>query len=152
LPRDEPIVVFARFTDEIDRILKAFKTAGRTFGEVTGRRKDLDSWYDGKINSLAVQIQAGGVGIDLTRARYAVYWSTGFSLGDYEQSLARVHRPGQTRSVNYIHLIAKGTIDEKIYGALKSRANLVESVLANLGKKLTDSEISEIFDEQELPF
>ena len=37
-----------------------------------------------------------------------VYYSLGFSLGSYEQSLARVHRPGQTRPVEYIHLLAEG--------------------------------------------
>lgn len=86
---------------------------------------------------LAVQIQAGGVGIDLTRASYSIYYSVGFSLGDYEQSLARVHRPGQTRNVVYIHLVAEQTIDEKVYRALSEKKNVVEAVIEESKKEGT---------------
>ena len=86
----------------------------------------------GKATVLAVQIQSGGTGIDLTRARYCVYLSAGYSLGDYEQSLARVHRPGQSRSVHYYHLVAQGTVDEKVYEALRNRKQVVESVLSGI--------------------
>jgi SNF2 family DNA or RNA helicase len=79
-----------------------------------------------------VQIESGGVGVDLTRARYALYYSLGFSLGSYEQSLARIHRPGQTRPVEYIHLLAEGTIDEKIMTALALRADVVNTVLKQM--------------------
>ena len=64
-----------------------------------------------------------------TRAAYCVYISVGFALGDYEQSLARVHRPGQDRTVFYYHLVARGTVDESTYQALRTRKNLVEAVL-----------------------
>ena len=73
---------------------EAAKRTGRTSSELSGRVNTLPEWQEGKTDVIAVQIQAGGVGIDLTRASYCVYYSVGFSLGDYEQSLARVHRPG----------------------------------------------------------
>ena len=76
--------------------------------------------------------RSGGVGIDLTRARYSIYYSLGFSLGSYEQSLARIHRPGQTRPVEYIHLLAKDTVDEKVMAALAHRADVVNSVLQQM--------------------
>ena len=83
---------------------------------------------------LAVQIQAGGVGVDLTRARYCCFYSPSFSLGDYEQARARVHRPGQTRKVTYIKLIAPDTVDERIYEALSSKKDVVRYVLETLGR------------------
>ena len=76
-----------------------------------------------------MQIQSGGTGIDLTRAAYCVYLSAGFSLGDYEQSLARVHRPGQERTVFYYHIIARDTVDQRVYDALRDRKQVVEAVL-----------------------
>ena len=81
------------------------------------------------IEVLGVQIQSGGVGIDLTKARIAIYYSLGFSLGDYEQSLARCHRAGQNKSVIFYHLVVTGTIDEKVYQALSNRRDIVESVM-----------------------
>ena len=80
---------------------------------------------------LAVQIQAGGLGLDLTKARYCVYYSPGFGLGEYLQSMARLHRPGQTRPVQYIHLIAAGTVDELVVRALDRKEDLIDRVLTN---------------------
>jgi SNF2 family DNA or RNA helicase len=103
--------------------------------ELSGRRDQLKEWLEDKSNDkpiLAVQIQAGGVGIDLTRSRYGIYYSLGFSLGDYLQSLARIHRPGQTRPVAYYHLLIRGTVDEIIMRALAARQNVVDSVLEEL--------------------
>jgi SNF2 family DNA or RNA helicase len=131
----EPLVVFARFVHDLDVIRDTAKAQGRTVAELSGRTNDLKLWQDGGADVLAVQIQAGGVGIDLTRARYAIYYSLGFSLGDYEQSLARIHRPGQTRPVTYIHLLCRDTVDEKVYRALAERKEVVEAVLEDLAPK-----------------
>ena len=93
---------------------------------------ELKRWQAGEAPVLAVQIDSGGVGVDLTRARYAIYYSLGFSLGSYEQSLARIHRPGQTRPVEYIHLLAEGTVDEKVMAALARRSDVVNTVLQQM--------------------
>tara|TARA_R110000787_G_scaffold28825_6_gene78533 strand:+ start:2124 stop:3536 length:1413 start_codon:yes stop_codon:yes gene_type:complete len=129
LPADEPVVVFGRFKGCLAAVHRAAESSGRKSLELSGSRKELSEWQRGQAPILAVQIQAGGTGIDLTRAAYCVYISVGFALGDYEQSLARVHRPGQDRTVFYYHLVARGTVDESTYQALRTRKNLVEAVL-----------------------
>ena len=80
-------------------------------------------------------MQSGGVGIDLSRAAYAFYYSLGYSLGDYEQSLARLRRPGQTRCVRYYHLVCQGTVDEQVYAALRERRSVIEAVLQKLSSR-----------------
>lgn len=130
LPHGEPVVVFARFRADLDRIHVAACEAGLSSAELSGRVDDLEAWQGGEADVLAVQIQAGGVGVDLTRARVCVYYSLGFSLGEYLQSRKRVHRPGQTRSVLYTHLIASGTVDEQVYQALERRQDVIEAVLS----------------------
>lgn len=130
--KDEPVVVFCRFRSDLDAVHKAAADLGFTSMELSGRQNDLAAWQEGKAQILAVQIQAGGVGINLTRARLNIYYSLSHSLGEYDQSLSRVHRPGQTRPVTHIHLVARGTVDEKIMRALEARAEVVESVLKQL--------------------
>lgn len=130
LPEGEPVVVFARFTADLDAIHAAAKAAGAESLELSGRRRELEAWQHGAASVLAVQVQAGGVGVDLTRARVCVYYSLGFSLGEYLQSRKRTHRPGQTRSVLYVHLVAEGTIDEQVYRALEARQSVIEAVLS----------------------
>ena len=141
----EPVVVFCRFRNDLDAVHRTAAAAGLLSAELSGRHNDLAWWqgYDERsaVNEhgkpermrqptvLAVQIQSGGVGIDLTRARYCVYYSLGFSLSDYAQSLARVHRPGQTRSVTYIHLLAADTIDVGVHDALAARQDVVDAIM-----------------------
>ena len=77
--------------------------------------------------------RSGGVGIDLTRAAFGIYYySVDFALADYEQSRARLHRPGQTRPVLYTHLIVKDSIDRAVYGALRSRQDVITKVIDHL--------------------
>jgi SNF2 family DNA or RNA helicase len=129
---DEPVVVFCRFHADLDAVHDAAKSAGFPSLELSGRRDDLKLWQNGAAQVLAVQISAGGVGIDLTRARYAIYYSLSFSLGEYDQALSRVHRPGQTRPVEHIHLVARNTVDSKIMRALEKRAEVVAAILAEI--------------------
>ena len=123
---NEPVVVFTRFIHDLDVVHKIAAKVGVPSYEVSGRRKDLSEWSRGV---LAVQIQAGGLGLDLTRARYAIYYSLGFSLGDYSQSMARLHRPGQSAPVEYIHILASGTVDEQVMDALARREAVVDHIL-----------------------
>ncbi len=130
LPVQEKVAVFCKFRHDLDNVRKVAESQGRRYGEVSGRQDDLiDSRFPPDTDVLGVQIQAGGAGVDLSAAAYCVYYTVGFSLGDYEQSLARTHRPGQERSVTYYHLIAEQTVDERVYAALSERKDVVTAVL-----------------------
>lgn len=128
LPRREPVVVFARFREDLESIARTARKLGRPHHEISGRVKDLAEWQQ-KGGVLAVQIQAGGLGLDLTAARHCVYYSLGFSLGDYLQSVARLHRPGQRGLAHYVHLTAAQSIDEIIVAALADKEDVVQRIL-----------------------
>lgn len=129
LPEREPLVVFARFRNDLDVIHRVAIKRGLKSSELSGRRNDLDLWQKGKTDLIAVQIQSGSVGIDLTRARYAIFYSLGFSLGDYLQALARLHRPGQENIVTYIHLVVENTVDKEVYDSLRKKQDVIESII-----------------------
>ena len=132
LPLEEPLVVFCRFIHDlrvVERLARKYKLR---YGELSGRRKDAlndDAQMAANVDIAAVQIQAGGVGIDLTRARYSLYYSLGSSLVEFDQSRKRVRRPGQTRPVTYFHLVSIGTVDEKVYAALAAKRDVVDYLM-----------------------
>jgi hypothetical protein len=132
LPEEEPVVVFCRFRADLDAVRRVCAALWRDWREISGSdHAGLGEWQQGQGTVLIAQIQAGSVGVDLTRARYAVYYSIGFSLAEYEQSLARLRRPGQKAgSVIYTHLVATKTVDVAIRQAIQKRRDLVEYVLA----------------------
>ena len=127
----EPIIVFCRFHSDLEAVHRASHKAGRESLELSGRKNDLIEWQnpDELPKVLAVQIQAGGVGVDMTRSAYCVYYSLGFSYADYEQSRARLDRQGQTRSVTFTHLIAEKTVDKKVYQVLQKKGNVIQEIL-----------------------
>ena len=44
-------------------------------------------------------------------------------------------RRSRRNNVTYVHLIAENTVDVKVYGALKRRENVVESILKSRRKQ-----------------
>lgn len=122
---DEPVVVVCRFSADIAAVHRAAE--GRSL-ELSGRRDELKEWQDGKAQVLALQIKTGGVGISLVRAAVMMFYSVGYSLIDIEQARGRVLRPGQERRVRYIHLVARGTIDERIAYAHKQKLDVLDQV------------------------
>ncbi|MGH7743710.1 MAG: SNF2-related protein [Candidatus Dormibacteria bacterium] len=132
LPVDEPVAVFCRFRWDLDRAKEVAEKLSRTYGELSGRRHDLtdDAKMPEGIGLFAVQVKSGGVGIDLTRARYGVVLSIGYlSPGDYDQMIARMVRPGQRGLVTFWHLVCEGTIDETVYEALANKRDVIEAIL-----------------------
>jgi hypothetical protein len=140
----EPVAIFVKFIHDLDQVRAICSRTGRVYAELSGREKTLAEWQRGERDTIAVQMQAGGVGVDLTRCgdrpcRYVAYMSVGFALADYEQSLARVRRPGQTAEcVRYYHFVVRDSIDEAVYGSLLKKRNVVEDVLERL-KEVADA-------------
>lgn len=128
---DKPVIIFCRFQHEITMIKKAIGTCG----EISGRQSDLLPFQNGEVDRLVVQVQAGSVGIDLTRADTAIYYSLDWSLSNYDQSQARVHRPGQTQTTHLIYLLSeridgKATIDSDIRNALSARQDFIHQIFS----------------------
>jgi SNF2 family DNA or RNA helicase len=130
LPDTDKSVVFCRFKYDIRQIRAR---CGREVYELSGDKNELEEWKEAPEGAvLATQIQAGSMGISMVEAATCFFYSVGYSLGDYEQARARLHRPGQTRNVNFYHLVAEASIDTTVYKALKSKKDVVESVLEEL--------------------
>lgn len=129
----EPVVVFCRFRSDLDAVAEVAAAAGLSYGEVSGRSKTgLTSDSEmAPFDVVGVQIQSGGTGVDLTRARVGVWYSLGYSLSDYDQARKRMDRPGQTRSVTFVHLLAEDTADFEVYAALDGRRSVIHGVMAS---------------------
>lgn len=132
LPPDEAVAVCCRFTRDLDGIRRVAEKHGRRYMELSGRDNDgltADGLMHADASVLGVQIQAGGVGVDLSRCRYVANYSVDFSLGNWLQWLKRTHRPGQTRRVVYQNFAVRNSIDGVIFKALAAREISVKSVI-----------------------
>ena len=132
-PENEPIVVFANYTKDLKNIRLMCKQNKISYSELSGNTDTLQDWKNGKTRVIGVQYSSGSESIDLTRARYCVYYSLPRRLALYDQSRKRIHRPGQERPVYYYHMLAvmsRGvTIDEKMFRALQQKKEIVDYVM-----------------------
>lgn len=134
-PKEEPIVVFARFRQDIENIKDVCISLERTYSEMSGKCDDFDDWNNGKTSILIVQIQSGAEGLDFTRAHYGIYYTLTHALYQYNQSRKRLHRPGQKHSVVYYTLVGKlktgKSVDEQIIQSLKNNEDFIQRVISD---------------------
>ena len=134
-------IVWARFRSELDAIISMLSDAhGRDavvayHGGITDleqRRDAIRRFQDpeSSVHYFVANQQAGGMGINLTQGRTVFYYSNDFNLENRLQSEDRAHRIGQDEKVHYIDLVARGTVDEKVLGALRAKKNLAEMLMA----------------------
>ena len=133
---NKKLVVFARFVPEIDEIELLLRKKGIGYslikGDVQDRADQVDKFQkDSNTKVFVGQIQTTGMGLTLTAADTAVFYSLDYSFSNYEQAKARIHRIGQKNKCTYIHLIAQKTIDEKVFDALKKKKSIADLVVDN---------------------
>lgn len=128
------LVVMARFIPEIEAIKKLLVGKGLHFSIITGEIKNRASEIakfqnDTDVLVFVGQIATAGLGITLTAASTMVFYSLDYSMSNFEQAKARIHRTGQKENCTYIYLIASNTVDKKIMRALKNKVNLAKSLI-----------------------
>jgi len=122
------LVVFCVFRHDLDTVSEVTEACGRPYFELSGREHRVDDWRASEGGVVAVQIQAGAEGVDMTCASHAVYFSLPHSLALYDQSRARLYRPGQERPVSFMHLVAEGTVDEAMYASLMRKRDVIDAI------------------------
>ena len=128
------LIIIARFLPEIDAIKKMLEQKMIRYSVVSGEIKDRDEqvWRFQTNSDTTVfigQIATAGLGITLTAADTMVFYSLDYSMSNFEQTKARIHRVGQRNPCTYIYLIASGTVDEKVLKALRDKADLARALI-----------------------
>lgn len=123
------LVIIARFIPEIKAICNLLEKRGLRYSCITGGVKNRDEQVSQFQNNPDVmvfvgQIATAGLGITLTAASTMVFYSLDYSMSNFEQAKARIHRVGQRMPCSYLYLVARGTVDEKVLAALKDKADL----------------------------
>lgn len=130
----QKLVIIARFLLEIRAICKELDGRGLRYACITGEVQDRAAQVaqfqnDPDVPVFVGQIATAGLGLTLTAASTMVFYSLDYSMSNYEQAKARIHRVGQRNPCTYIHLIAKGTVDEKVLTALRNKADLAKALV-----------------------
>ena len=141
LAGEKRVVIFAFFTEEIQRLTKALQQPGTTVEVVTGEtsqesrsaiRKRFGSDSPDRIVLIA---QSGTLALsvnELVTASHAIFASLTLQRSDFIQSRDRLDRTGQTKPVTFWNVVGVGTLDESILHSHRAKTDLEEAMLQHI--------------------
>jgi superfamily II DNA or RNA helicase len=147
---DDAALIFTGYVSMGQLLHAHLRARGMTAGFLHGgtppaRRQELvDRFQDGKGHALILSVRAAGTGLNLTRAGHVIHFDRPWNPAVEEQATDRAHRIGQHRTVNVHHLIAEGTVEDRIAALLARKRGLTEAVLAGGERGLTELDDGEL--------
>jgi SNF2 family DNA or RNA helicase len=147
------VLVFSQFTTVLKNIGKRIKAEGISFSYLDGSLSSINrmnlvkNFNEGDTSVFLISLKAGGVGLNLTAADIVIHYDPWWNPAVEEQATDRTHRIGQTKVVEVIKIIAKGTIEEKIVLLQEEKKKLISELL---GDELSRSENLGGLSEKEL--
>ena len=128
----KPLLVAYWFRHDAERVEKRVPCVRLDTDETIAR------WNRGEIPVALIHPASAGHGLNLQSGGSSLVWfGITWSLELYQQTVARLYRQGQTaKTVVVQHIIAEGTIDERILRALKrkdkTQTALIDAVKAEV--------------------
>lgn len=130
------VLIFSQFVSML-KILSAHLEAARTsFCYLDGSTKPRDRTAqverfqtDETITAFLISVKAGGVGLNLTGADTVIHFDPWWNPAVEAQATDRAHRIGQTRVVTAYRLIARNTVEEKIFALQNRKKELTASLV-----------------------
>lgn len=114
----QPLLVFYNFKSDLERIQARFPQAQTIDKEA----KILGQWNQGKVDLLLAHPASAGHGLNMQDGGHiAVWFGLTWSLENYMQANARLHRQGQKKPVIIHHIITRGTVDELVMQRLREK-------------------------------
>lgn len=114
----QPVLVAYSYKFDLEKLRKRYPKA-----EVAGEGKNLEKrWNNGEIPILLAHPQAVGHGLNLQYGGCITIWyGLCWSLEYYQQLNKRLARPGQVNTVFIHHIVAVGTVDERVMDVLPEK-------------------------------
>lgn len=133
----EKLVIWSCFTHSLDVIVSRYARYGSVrydgSSTIAERRDAVRSFQNDPDTHLFVaNAAAGGAGLTLHAARYAVYESFTNQAAQYLQSLDRIHRRGQEREVEYFVLLAENSIEGDEFDGLVVKEQRARDLLGDV--------------------
>ncbi|HMA86771.1 MAG TPA: SNF2-related protein [Desulfosalsimonadaceae bacterium] len=129
------IVIFSEWTTMTYLIARHLSNAGIAFVELSGkipvnrRQALIDEFTNNPDCRVFLSTDAGGTGLNLQAADCVINFELPWNPARMNQRIGRVSRIGQASgTVNVINLIAKNSIEEKIYAGIQLKTDLFQGV------------------------
>lgn len=158
LDQKHRVLIFSQFTTVLKNIAQRLESKGIKYTYLDGntpaeeRSNLVKSFNAGSTDVFLISLKAGGTGLNLTGADVVIHFDPWWNPAVEQQATDRAHRIGQKKTVEVIKLIARDSIEEKIYNLQEKKKQVFEKVVegssgeVSLISKLSETEIRELFE------
>lgn len=124
------IIVFYNYISERNAILKSLKDSGKNILRYDGDQHDTLPASDAQLTNtvLVAHYKSASTGLNLQWANVTIYFSPTYSYQEFEQSLGRTHRNGQTKKCLFYLFNVKTTVDKTVWDCLRDKRDFNEKL------------------------
>jgi SNF2 family DNA or RNA helicase len=124
------IVIFYNYISERKAILKALAKTDKKILRYDGEQHDKLPASNADISNtvLVAHYKSASTGLNLQWANVTIYFSPTYSYQEFEQSIGRTHRNGQTKKCLYYLFNVKSTVDRNIWDCLRDKRDFNEKL------------------------
>ena len=149
------ILLFSQFTGMLQLIKGTLDKGGYSYFYLDGTTKTgerlqmVNAFNSGEGDIFLISLKAGGTGLNLTGADIVIQYDLWWNPAVEEQAAGRAHRIGQKRVVQVIRMLARGTIEEKIFELQQKKKELIDRVIRpgeTFLSSMDESDIREILE------
>ncbi|WP_286904335.1 SNF2 helicase associated domain-containing protein [Clostridium sp. UBA1652] len=157
IEQDHRILLFSQFTSVLKNIRGRLDKNGIKYMYLDGNTKSEDrmnlvkEFNEGDARVFLISLKAGGTGLNLTGADVVIHFDPWWNPAVEDQATDRAHRIGQQKTVEVIKLVAKGTIEEKIYNLQEKKKEMIKNVMKenmnedNIITQMTQEDLESLF-------
>ncbi|MWJ33568.1 helicase SNF [Saccharibacillus sp. WB 17] len=151
------VLVFSQFTEMLGLIRRELGFRDMPFFYLDGstppseRLELCDRFNAGDKDVFLISLKAGGTGLNLTGADTVILYDLWWNPAVERQAEDRAHRMGQTKVVQVIRLVAKGTVEDKMHELQRKKAALIDDVIRpgeDSLTSLTDADLLDLLREE----
>lgn len=140
LANGDRVLVFSQFVIVLEIVGDVLESLGIEYSYLIGatpiptRQPLIDAFNapDSPTSVFLLSTKAGGTGINLASANKVIIFDSSFNPQDDIQAENRAHRVGQTREVEVVRLVSRGTVEEQILALGESKV-LLDDRVAGVG-------------------
>ena len=123
-------IIFYNYITERKAILKALEKSGKNILRYDGEQHDELPASDADISNtvLVAHYKSASTGLNLQWANVTIYFSSTYSYQEFEQSIGRTHRNGQTKKCLYYLFNVKATVDKTVWDCLRDKRDFNEKL------------------------
>lgn len=124
---DGKVVIFARYSQTIDKLCQMIPDAVRFDGSSKG--PTWEEFQYGSAKVIIVQYKKGCAGIDLFASHTMIFYEPTLSALELDQSQDRIYRTGQVNQCRYIFLYSEDSFEQKAVESVRSGVDVTHALM-----------------------